>query len=153
VTAPKDLLPGASGDWQVKVKASKQGTYEMYVAFYVDGKKVIFQVEGGTGTIEQFETMVTVSEPPFLERYGLYLIAVVAVAVVAVVLMICRRGRAAAPPSTIFFRRSSNSGTACIIKRHETSHPCPTAGKFCINCGAAMPETVRFCSKCGAQQP
>jgi hypothetical protein len=148
VTAPRDLLPSAEGDWQVKIKPSKPGTYEMYVSFYVNGEKVIFQIEGETGTIEQFKTTVTVSERPFLETYGLYLIAVAAVAVVAVVLMMRRKSHAPAPPSTIPPVVPAPQST---IAKAPT--PAPTAPKFCINCGAPMPETVRFCSKCGAQQP
>jgi hypothetical protein len=152
VTAPKDLLPSAKGDWQVKIKPSKPGTYEMYVTFYVNAEKVIFQIEGETGTIEQFKTTVTVSERPFLETYGLYLIAVVAVAVVAVVLMRRRRGHAAAPPSTIppVVPATPPAPQSTITKAPT---PASTARKFCVNCGAPMLETVRFCSKCGAQQP
>jgi hypothetical protein len=153
VTAPKDLLPSAEGDWQVELKASKPGTYEMYVTFYVDGEKVIFQVEGETGTIEQFKTTVTVGERPFLETYGLYLIAVVAVAVVAVVLMMRRRGRAAVPPSMIPSVAPATPAPPASSTVTEPSTPAPNARKFCINCGAPMPVAVRFCPKCGAQQP
>jgi len=144
VTAPKDLQPGATGEWQVRIKASKSGSYDLYVSFYINGEKQIFEREGQTGTIEQFQTTITASERPFLETYGLYaavgLVAIVVI--VALVVTMRRRGRAAPPPAR---------------PAPATSVPPPTvarppAGKFCEDCGFRMPAGSMFCPKCGARK-
>jgi hypothetical protein len=144
VTAPKDLQSGATGEWQVKIKASKPGSYDVYVSFYINGQKQIFETEGQTGTIEQFHSTITASERPFLETYGLYAVVglVAIVVIVALVVAMRRRGRAAPPPAR---------------PAPATSVPPPTvarppAGKFCEDCGSKMPAGSAFCPKCGARK-
>jgi hypothetical protein len=144
VTASKDLQSGATGEWQVKIKASKPGSYEMFVSFYIDGKKQIFETEGQTGTIEQFQTTITASERPFLETYGLYaVVGLVAIVVtVALVVVMRRRGRAAPPPARL---APATSVPPPTVAR-------PPAGRFCEDCGFRMPAGSVFCPKCGARK-
>jgi len=146
VTGPKDLEPGATDEWQVNVKATKPGTYEVYVSFYANGDKVIFQVEGQAQKIKEFKTTVAAAERPFLQTYGLYVALVVIVLVaVAAVLMWKRRGGAAAPPLPMPVPPTPA----------PTVTPAPAVAglKFCISCGSQIPETSAFCPRCGEQQP
>jgi hypothetical protein len=144
VTAPKDLQPGATGEWQVKIKASKPGSHDVYVSFYINGQKQIFETEGQTGTIEQFHSTITASERPFLETYGLYaavgLVAIVVI--VALVVAMRRRGRSAPPPARL---APATSVPPPTVAR-------PPAGKFCEDCGSRMPAGSVFCPKCGARK-
>jgi len=144
VTAPKNLQPGATGEWQVNIKASKPGSYDVYVSFYVNGEKQVFEREGQTGAIEQFQTTIAASERPFLETYGLYaLVGLVAIVViVALVVAMRRRGRAAPPPATLAPATSAPSPTVAR----------PPAGRFCEDCGFKMPAGSMFCPKCGARK-
>jgi len=144
VTAPKDLQPGATGEWQVEIKASKSGSYDVYVSFYINGEKQVFEREGQTGTVEEFQTTITASERPFLETYGLYavvgLVAIVVIVVLAVAMR--RRGRAAPPPAR---PAPATSVPAPTVTR-------PPAGKFCEDCGFRIPAGSVFCPKCGARK-
>jgi len=146
LTAPRDLQPGATDEWQVKLKAKKPGTYEVYVSFYIDGQKVIFQVEGESETIERFKTTITANERPLLETYGLYigvgLVALVAI-FVAVMLVMRRKARAAAYPPP--------AGPPMAAPAITPPAAAPE-GKFCINCGSQIPQASTFCPRCGAQQ-
>ncbi len=144
VTAPKDLQSGATGEWQVKIKASKPGSYDMYVSFYIDGKKQIFEMEGQTETIEQFKVTIAAHEKPFLETSGLYVVVglVAIVVILALVVAMRRRGRAAPPPARPAPVTSVPSPTVAR----------PPAGKFCEDCGFRMPAGSVFCPKCGARK-
>ena len=139
VTGPKDLPPGATEEWQVKIKASKPGSYDMFVSFYISGEKQVFETEGQTGTIEQFKTTIAASERPFLETYGLYVAAglVAIVVIVALLVAMRRRGRTAPPPAV--------SVPPPAIGRRPT-------GKFCEECGAKIPARSKFCPECGARK-
>ncbi len=126
----------------MKIKAKKGGTYDVYVSFYINGERVIFQVEGQSETIERFKTTITASEKPLLETYGVYIaVGLVAVVIIAVaVLMMRRKGRAAPVP------QPPSPGPPM---------PAPTAapeGKFCVNCGSQIPVSSAYCARCGARQ-
>lgn len=146
VTAAKDLQPGTNDEWQMKLKAREPGVYDVYVSFYVDGEKVIFEAEGQPLTIEQFKTTVRAAERPLLtaEEPPLTTYALVAVAVIVIALIaafaLSRRGRAAAPPPP--------------TPPPAVTPPAPPEPreKFCVNCGSSMPMINRFCPKCGTQQ-
>jgi hypothetical protein len=144
VTSPKDLQPGATGEWQVNIKAAKPGNYEIYIAFYVNGEKQIFETEGQTGTIDQFKITIAASERPFMETYGLYVIAgLVAIVVIAVLAVATRRrGRAAPTPTRV---------PPAAPARPPTVTP-PPEGEFCGTCGARLPPGSVFCTNCGARR-
>lgn len=140
LTSLKDLQPSATGEWQVKTRPTKAGTYEVYVSFYVSGEKVIFQVEGQAETIDRFKITLRVGERPFLQTYGLYIaLGLIVIGVLAAAILVMRRRGRAAPPTP--------SMPAQVI----TPSP-PRGEKFCINCGSPMPLEGAFCPKCGAQQ-
>jgi hypothetical protein len=154
VTPPSDLKSGATHDWQVKLEASKPGSYEISISFYIDDEKQSFKVEGTDEIVDEFTTTIAASERPFLETYGLYIGgAVIAVVVILVaVLMMRRRSGRAAASAPVFPAAPMPTPTpeAPSIAPPPTQ---PSAGKFCINCGAPMPVTGKFCAKCGSQQP
>jgi uncharacterized repeat protein (TIGR01451 family) len=146
VTAPKDLQPGTTSEWQVKIKASQPGTYEIYVSFFVKGEKQIFETEGQTGTIDEFKVTISARERPFLDTYGLYVAAGLVVMVVIVALVVARRrkGRAAPPPAGL--------APAPPVPPHTITPP-PAEGEFCGNCGSKLPTGSAFCPNCGARRP
>lgn len=94
VTALKDLQPGAIDMWQVGAKASQPGIYEITVEFYLNGEKANLNVEGKTKPADQLKFTMSVSEKPFLQAYGRYLlVGIVAIVVIAVVVFVVRRMR------------------------------------------------------------
>lgn len=143
VTAPKDLRPDATDEWQVKLRAKSPGTYEAYLTFYVDGKKVIFEAEGKT--IEQWKIPIVATEKPFIQTLGaLIILGLVFVAGIVVAVLVMRKRRQAAPSITPPVQLTAIPSVA---------QPSPTPGqKFCFSCGSSMPLTTRFCPKCGAEQ-
>ena len=155
VTAPKDLKPAATDEWQLKLKASKPGSYEIRVSFYIDGSKVNFKVPDEKETVNEFKVSINASEKPFLQAYGLYIAGGVAalVVVIVVVLLMMRRkgGRAAPPPAPVTIPPAAPIPTPTPVAPTYAPPPAP-AGKFCINCGAPIPEISKFCPKCGSQQ-
>jgi hypothetical protein len=123
VSPSKLLPPGLTDNWEVKVRATKGGSYEIHVSFYVNEKKVAPQVEGGE-TVEEFKITLSVAEQPitiatgtektavtvtaetvivtekqFLEGYLPYVAGggVIALMVVLGVVLMMRRKRPAAP--------------------------------------------------------
>jgi len=145
VTAPKDLQADTTSEWQVKIKASQPGTYEIYVSFFVKGEKQIFETEGQTGTIDEFKVTISARERPFLDTYGLYVAAGLVVMVVIVALVVARRrkGRAAPPPAGL--------APAAPVPPHTITPP-PAEGEFCGNCGSKLLTGSAFCPNCGARR-
>jgi len=143
VTAPKDLQPGATDEWQVKLRAKSPGNYEAYLTFYVDGKKVIFEAEGKT--IEQWKIPIVATEKPFTQTLGaLVLLGLVFVAGIVVAVLVMRRRRRVAP---------SISPPVQVTAIPTAAQPSPTPEqRFCISCGSSIPLATRFCPKCGAEQ-
>jgi hypothetical protein len=62
--------------------------------------------------------------------------------VVAAIVLVVSRKRGATESSS-----APISTTTPAVSPHE-----PTAGKFCMNCGAPLPSHATFCNKCGSKQ-
>jgi hypothetical protein len=95
-TPPKDLQPGATENWQVKLLPTKAGTYEISVGVYVNGESVYFRLEGYGAFFNGDKITVVVSERPFFESPTLYLSMALVAAVILVLasLVVIRKRRA-----------------------------------------------------------
>jgi hypothetical protein len=90
---------------------------------------------------------VTSSEQP--AGFGLLFYSGIALIVVAGVILTVSKTRAtaSAPP-----RAPSVTQVAPAAQAVSPAPSVQTAGKFCINCGARLPEHATFCNKCGSKQ-
>lgn len=144
VTAPKDIQAGSTTDLQVQFKATKPGTYDLYLSFYLDGVIQTLHMEGADQ--DRLHVTVIANERPFMETYGLYLIVgAIAAVVVVVLLLFMRRGRAQPPPPVPIMPSAAPFPPAPYA-------PPPAAGAFCMSCGSPMPTRAPFCPRCGARQ-
>jgi len=73
---------------------------------------------------------------------GLLFFSGVGLIVVAAIVLVVSKKRGSTPPSS-----APISTTTPAVSPHE-----PTGGKFCMNCGAALPSHAAFCNKCGSKQ-
>jgi hypothetical protein len=143
VSEARDLEPGAAEDWQVKLKATKPGSYEVHVRFYLNGEMATAEwtdAEGRTATIRDFTIgPIEVSESPF----PLYAVAGLAVLAVIIVLLVMRKRHRTAAPAV---------PSSPVVQTIEPP-PHQAAGRYCVNCGSAIPQMSTFCPRCGSEQP
>jgi len=139
VTPTRDLEPGSTGEWEVRLKANEPGEFEVGVSFYVNGEKLTFATD--SGTVDEFKIPITATQKTFLQLYLAGGVIVLLIAVIAIVLT--RRRRAAVARA---------AATAVTAPHAPPTVSPPSAGKFCINCGSSMPQTSQFCPRCGARQ-
>lgn len=127
VTEAKDLDPGATGEWILRIKAEKQGEYK--------GKTVFSSM--GTKISESELTVKVTQKFPF----DLALLGIIAIVVIANIAVLVAK------------RRKKKPSPAATPTRAEAYAPPPTeTQKFCVNCGAPLPADAQFCGKCGSRQ-
>jgi len=131
-TSPKDMAPGTTEKFAVKIKFEKEGSYKLVIQAYVNGVLT-----------EEAPLAVQVSPLPVWRNPILVgiIVAVVLVALVAAFLLMRRkRGPSPATPTT---------------PTHALALPRPTGPvttKYCINCGQSIPADAKHCIRCGATQ-
>jgi len=126
-TSAKEMKPGTTEKFVLKIKFGKEGKYDMKVHLTING--VLIE----EGTLE-----VNVSVPFFQNPLilGGIIVVVVVVVVAAVLLVRRKRPTTAAAPAT----------------PAQPAPPTPAPTKYCINCGEIIPGTAKHCGKCGAAQ-
>jgi hypothetical protein len=126
-TPPKDLAPGESAKFVVKVKFDAEGTYKFANVLLIN-----------EALIEEYSVEAAVSPAPF--PWALMLAAVVGIVVVVGILMMRRRAplRPVAPAMPYVPAQATSTMTQ--------------ATKYCTSCGSQVPQDVKFCTKCGAPQ-
>ena len=81
--------------------------------------------------------------------FGLLFYAGIGLIIVAVVALAISRMRSAAP-------RKEHARSATVVApvgpAVSPTPSAPSAGKFCLNCGAPLPSRATFCNKCGSKQ-
>jgi hypothetical protein len=127
-TPPKDIAPGATEKFVVKMKFDKEGTYKLAMQAYVNEELV-----------EESPLEVQVSPAPLPSTLILGIIAIVAVVFVVILV---RRRHAPSPPT---------STTGAYAPPQPTQVPLQ-ASKYCISCGSQIPQDARHCPRCGANQ-
>jgi len=129
-TPPKDMAPGTTEEFVVKLKVTEPGEYKVMMNLYINKE-----------LIEGAPLEITVSEKPFWENPMMIggIVFVAAIVLAALVLLMRKRGaaqpKAPAPPS--------------YAPPPAVQAP---ATKYCINCGASIPPEARFCPACAASQ-
>jgi len=127
-TSPKDMKPGTTEKFVLKIKFDKEGKYDLKVQLTIN--KVL---------IEESTLEVNVSPVPFFQNpimLGGIIALVVVVVLAAVLLMRRKRPTTAAVPATLA----------------QPAPPTPAPTKYCINCGELIPVDAKHCGKCGAAQ-
>jgi len=127
--SPKDLAPGATEEFTVKVKFDKEGTYNFTNQLYIN-----------EALIEEFPVEALVSPAPF--SWTLIIVGIVGVAVVVLI-------------AVLLMRRRKPSRPAVPPMPYVPPQPSPVisqATKYCTSCGSQISQEVRYCTKCGASQ-
>jgi len=91
-------------------------------------------VETGSRTLPLQTTFLQTSWP--------YLVVALGVAAIAAIVLVASRKRGGTPSSS-----APISTTTPAVSPSQ-----PTAGKFCMNCGAPLPSHATFCNKCDSKQ-
>jgi hypothetical protein len=129
-TPPKDVAPGATEEFVLKMKFNNEGTYTTTIQLVINEELIL------DGPLE-----VQVSPAPF--PWTLAILAIVAIIVVVLVVVLMRRRRAPAPPPIVPTPYAPAAQTT----------PLPSeATKYCTSCGSPIPQSARHCPKCGASQ-
>jgi hypothetical protein len=147
-TPAKDIAPGGTELFILKLRFDKEGSYNVKV-----------QLFSGDTLVQEAPLTVQVS-PKSSSNYlimGGGAIAIVAVA--AVVMIMMKRKRAPGvevmqiPTSIPSPPPQAPLRTEPKVAEMETETPAPAEGvKYCIHCGATIPDVVTFCTKCGKKQ-
>jgi hypothetical protein len=147
-TPAKDIAPGGTELFILKLRFDKEGSYSVKV-----------QLFSGDTLVQEAPLTVQVS-PKSSSNYlimGGGAIAIVAVA--AVVMIMMKRKRAPGvevmqiPTSIPSPPPQAPLRTEPKVAEMETETPAPAEGvKYCIHCGATIPDVVTFCTKCGKKQ-
>jgi len=122
----KDLDPGATGEWTLRIKAEKQGEYK---------GKIIFTSMGVEISDSELTVKATQKFP-----FDLALVGIIAVVVIALIAVLLAKRRKKLPPA------------AAPTGAEAYAPPATGAQKFCVNCGAPLPADAQFCGKCGSNQ-
>jgi len=146
-TPAKDIAPGSTELFILKLRFDKEGSYNVKV-----------QLFSGDTLVQEAPLTVQVSPKP-LSNYlimGGVTAAIVVLAAVAFIMMKRRRGPTAEalqiptmiPPTPP--RAPPTPGPK--VTEAETTAPVAKGVKYCVHCGAIIPDVVIFCTKCGKKQ-
>lgn len=131
-TAPTDIVPGATEEFIIQIKATKEGNYSTSVILYADNV-----------VIEEGPLTIQVTSPPFWQNTLMIgIVIVILILVILAAIMLIKRRSAPTPKKT-----------QDVEYVPPKSKPSTTTDlKFCIHCGAEIPEDSEFCGACGEAQ-
>ncbi len=131
-TAPTDIIPGATEEFIIQIKATKEGNYSSSVKLYA-----------GDVVIEEGPVTVQVSSPPFWQNtFMIGIVIVIVILVILAAIMLMKRRSVSTPKKT-----------QDVEYVPPKSEPSPTTGlKYCIHCGAEIPDDSEYCGACGEAQ-
>ncbi len=146
-TPAKDIAPGSTELFILKLRFDKEGSYNVKV-----------QLFSGDTLVQEAPLTAQVSPKPSSNYLVIGGGAIGIVAVAAVIMIMMKRKRAPAAEVMQIPTIPSLSPQAPLraepkAAQMETETPAPAGGvKYCVHCGAIIPDVVTFCTKCGKKQ-
>lgn len=131
LTPAKDIEPGSTESFVIKLRANTEGSYSGKVLFY-----------GGEVVIHEATWSLNVSPLPFWRNPVLMGGAITLVATTVAVIFLIMKRRPASPPAVPTYPTPYPPA--------QPSPPATVEMKYCMNCGAVMPAEARYCRTCGA---
>jgi len=147
-TPAKDIVPGGTELFILRLRFDKEGSYNVKV-----------QLFSGDALVQEAPLTVQISPKPssnYLIMGGGVTAAIVVLAAVAFIMMKRKRGPTAEALQfpTMIPPTSPRAPPTPEPKATETETTAPVAKgvKYCVHCGATIPDVVTFCTKCGKRQ-